>query len=186
MSRRKKKKKSIPYSEVHLNMMPFIDAFSVLITFLLMTAAFVTIGIVEVQIPFLTNAPPPKEKPTRSLSVNVDMEKEKIEVVSSYTMAPVNEQKETFTTDKTGIDKMHKHLVTLRRNNLETDKVTFFTDDEVLWKDMSTVLDAIKLRQDGDPVFKTQEKPDPTKPKDPNDYSDLFLYPKIVMGSVML
>ena len=58
--------------------MPFVDIFSLLTTFLLFSAVFVKIGILEVQVPFLSNAaPPPDEKPSRSISVNVDMENDK-------------------------------------------------------------------------------------------------------------
>ena len=81
MSNKKKKKrrKKIVYRDIQLNIMPFIDVFSLLNTFLLMSAVFLSVGIIEVQIPFLTSAPPEKQD-EKFCDVKVDMEKEKIEV----------------------------------------------------------------------------------------------------------
>ena len=76
MTRRAIREESTPCFRGELNIVPFIDVFSMLNTFLLMTAVFTAIGIIEVQIPFLTSAPPPKEELTRSLDVKVDMEKD--------------------------------------------------------------------------------------------------------------
>ena len=53
MSRRKKRKKAA-YNEIVLNIMPFIDVFSMLNTFLLYSAVFLAVGIIEVQIPYLS------------------------------------------------------------------------------------------------------------------------------------
>ena len=74
---RKKKKRSIPYKDVELNIMPFIDIFSMLNTFLLFSAVFLSVGVLEVQIPFLSNQPPPDDpKDSRLFQVNVDVSKE--------------------------------------------------------------------------------------------------------------
>lgn len=180
MSRRKKKKNTIAYSDVELNIMPFIDTFSVLITFLLMAAVFVVFGIIEVQIPFLSNAQPP-EKPARSMSVTVTLEEEKVLVESRYNIAPINEKKEEFKTDEQGIGEMHQHLVDLRQKEPESDTVSFFIEDEVLWEKIAEVLDAIKLRGETDPVFPSTSK-DPAKQK----FEEQFVYPKVVFSSVLL
>lgn len=179
--KRKKRRKRIEYKEVELNIMPFIDVFSMLNTFLLFSAVFIMIGITEVQIPFLTNAPPPKEKSARSLNINIDVTKEKIEVVRVYSMPPADEMKWEFVFNKDGIEQMHRRLVSLRKEEPDVDKVTLFSDDDVIYKDLSNVLDAIKLREEGDPVFATK-----SADKKEQEAATIFLYPKIVMGSVML
>lgn len=179
MSRKKKRKKS-HYSDIELNIMPFIDVFSLLNTFLLMSAVFISIGVIEVQIPFLTNAPPPKDQPVRSLDIKIDMEKDKIVVTTEWSSPPENKQTEEFKVNKGEIDKLHKHLVGVRRQNPETDKVQLFTEDDVIWEDIAAVLDAIKSRRPGDPVFQP-------KGKDPQSLDNAeFLFPKVVMASVML
>ena len=150
-------------------------------TFLLFSAVFVATGIIEVQVPFLSSAPPPKEDLVRSISIKVDVSKEKIECITSWSPGPENEQKWTFNNNKDGGKELHDRLVTIRRDNPTADKVTFFTEDDVIWENISMLLDFIKLREEKDPVFNTVEADG--KPGQP-DRENLF--PKIIMGSVML
>ena len=168
--------------------MPFIDVFSLLNTFLLMSAAFLTFGILEVQVPFF--APPPKTPPPppeRTFEVNVDMEPQKIEVVSKYSMRPINEKTETFDNDEVGIAKMHKYLYRLRRDEPKTDKITLLTDENVNYKNITEVLDAIKLLREDEQFIPNPDNQaeggtrGEMKPED-----KLMLYPKVVMGSVIL
>jgi biopolymer transport protein ExbD len=178
---KKKKRRAIKYRDIELNIMPFIDVFSLLNTFLLMSAVFLSVGILEVQVPFLTSAPPEKKEEERSLDIKVDMEKDKIEVIAAYNKPPINEQKRQFKVDKTDIANLHKFLVELRRANPETDKIQFFTEDDVPWRDIAHVLDAIKVRNPNDPVFATKSMSDLEK-----KLAAEFLFPKVVMASVML
>lgn len=175
--RRKKKRRAQGYKDIQLNIMPFIDVFSLLNTFLLMSAVFLSVGILEVQIPFLTTAKPDKED-EKSCDVKVDMMKEKIEATA--TDCGVDPKRE-FQVSDAGISDLHKYLVSVRRTNQETDKLQFFTDDEVIWKDIAKVLDAIKLRAPGDPVFQTKTGSEVEKA-----LAAEFLFPKVVMASVML
>ena len=79
MGRRKKKHHGeVSTDAPELNIMPFIDIFSMLNTFLLLSAAFIGLGIIEVQIPFLSNSTEVKEKPTRFYDLKVEFEKERI------------------------------------------------------------------------------------------------------------
>lgn len=172
------KKKNAKYRDISLNVMPFIDVFSLLNTFLLMSAVFLSVGILEVQIPFLTSAPPPKTD-EKSCDVKVDMMKEKIE--ASATDCTGVDAKKEFQISDAGIADLHKYLVAVRRGNEDTDKLSLFTDDEVIWKDIVKVLDAIKLRGPGDPVFGLKSGSDVDKAM-----AAEFLFPKVVMASVML
>ena len=177
----KKKKRSIKASEPELNIMPFIDVFSVLTTFLLISAAFLSMGIIEVQIPFFTNAPPSKEKPQRSLTINVEVEKTKIILKTEYTAAPVNKDEKEYELNEDGLDQLHRALVTLRQKEPDSDKVTLFSEDDVVYNDLVKVLDAIKNLKPDDPRIKV------TDDKVANTERELGqLYKKVVMGSVIL
>jgi len=179
---KKKKRRKIAYRDVELNIMPFIDVFSLLNTFLLMSAVFITTGVIEVQIPFLTNAPPDKKEDTeRTLDVKVDMEKDKIEVITSWSKPPVNEVKKQFPVNKQGFDDLHKHMVEVRRMSPDNDKLQMFTEDDVIWEDISSALDSIKLRRPGDPVFAPKNATDAQKAA-----GNEFIFPKVVFASVML
>jgi biopolymer transport protein ExbD len=182
---RKKKKRSIPYKDVELNIMPFIDIFSMLNTFLLFSAVFLSVGVLEVQIPFLSNQPPPDDpKDSRIFQVNVDVSKEQVEIQTSYTRPPEQAQKFPFPNNPQGIKLMHQKLADIRKQNAATDKATVFSEDDVSWESLSAVLDGVMLRVEGDPVFA------PAKDAKNREKAEIdaktFLYPKIVMGSVML
>lgn len=183
MKRRRRKIKS-EYKDVELNIMPFIDVFSMLNTFLLFSAVFLSIGIIEVQIPFLSNSPPDKEKPTRMLKVNIDISKDKILLETSYTLPPENSDKVEFPNTPAGRDELHTKLVKVRQQNPDTDKATVFSDDDVLWENIALTLDAIMLRKNSDPVFPPAKDEKNLQKAEAN--SKIYVYPKIVMGSVML
>jgi biopolymer transport protein ExbD len=151
---RKKKRRSIPYKDVELNIMPFIDIFSMLNTFLLFSAVFLSVGVLEVQIPFLSNQPPPDDpKDSRLFQVNVDVSKEQVEIQTSYTRPPEQAQKFPFPNNPQGIKLMHQKLADIRKQNAATDKATVFSEDDVSWESLSAVLDGVMLRVEGDPVF---------------------------------
>ena len=169
MSRRRRKKRSSAtgYKDVELNIMPFIDVFSILTTFLLMTAVFTAIGIHEVQVPFLSNAPEEKKetKPSRSLQVNIE-----VEVFSEQ-----------------GVQEFHRDLVGLRQKQPETDFVTLYSEDDVVFEKLALVLDAVKLRNETDPVIPpaAQDPAIPLTDKQLREASAM-LYPKVIFGSVIL
>lgn len=174
----KKKVRQIKYRDVELNIMPFIDVFSLLNTFLLMSAVFLAIGVIEVQIPFLSSDQSNKDD-DKYCSIKVDQEKAKIEATAENCKG-VDGKKE-FKPDKPGLADLHRYMVDIRRNNPTTDKLQYFSEDEVLWKDIAMTLDAIKLRSPGDPVFapKSDSMADKAAAAE-------FVFPKVVMASVML
>ncbi len=190
-SRRKVRK--VDYKDVELNIMPFIDIFSMLNTFLLFTAVFLSVGVLEVQIPFLSSAPPPDDpKEAREFKVAVDVSKEQIEIQTSYSMAPVQEQKFPFPNNKEGLEQMHTKLAQIRKENPDTDKATVYSEDDVLWDSLGAVLDSVMLRFEKDPVFPVAKDALKGKEKDPKarekaeNLAKVYMYPKVVMGSVML
>ena len=165
--------------------MPFIDIFSMLNTFLLFTAVFLSVGVLEVQIPFLSNSPPPDDpKDSRVFQLSVDVTKDQVEVQTSYTRPPEQLQKFPFPNNPAGRKLLHQKLSDVRKKNADTDKATVYSDDDVNWESLSAVLDSVMLRIESDPVFP------PVKDAKNKDRAELdaktFLYPKIVMGSVML
>ena len=180
MSRKRRKMKSLVFRDIELNIMPFVDVFSLLNTFLLFSAVFLSIGIIEVQVPFLTNAPPEKTEKTRDFTIKVDILPDKIQLITSWTMAPVDEKKEEFPLTPQGADELHVKLIAARTQNKETDKLTVFSEDEIAFEKLTMVLDAIKFLKPGEPRF--QEVDPKTNERRDTDY----LYPKVILGSVLL
>jgi len=176
----KKRKQSKGYKDITLNIIPFIDVFSMLNTFLLFSAVFVSSGIIEVQVPFLSSAKAPDSKKVRSFAINVRVEKERIELTSEYSMPPKNEFKTEFKADAAGITSLHEKLIEMKTANPDTDLATVYCEDDVVYESLAKVLDAVKYRLEKDPVFK-KKLPDGTQIDDKE-----FLLPKVVMGSVIL
>lgn len=179
-SRKKKRKKRKDPGAAELNIMPFIDIFSMLNTFLLVSAAFINIGILEVQIPFFSNAPVDKSKPTRSLDLKVDIEKTKVTLTSAFTLPPEDKQTFTYTPDQKGLDDLHAKLLELRQKNPETDKITVFSEDDVKYSGLVDVVDTVKTLRETDPKFPVTDEKTGVKKE------SQFLYEKVVIGSVVL
>jgi biopolymer transport protein ExbD len=180
MSRRRKKaKQTLEYQDAELNIMPFIDVFSVLNTFLLLSATFVAFGTIKVQVPYFSNKQT-EDKPKRSLSVKAEIERDKVTLTSEFSMPPANTDKQVYALDAAGLTAMHSKLVQIRQQNPDTDLVTVFTEDDVIYDDVIKTIDAIKHPREGDPKFTN------TDPDDKDVSNVGFVFPKVVMGSVIL
>ena len=169
------------YVDPELNIMPFIDIFSMLNTFLLFSAVFLSIGIIEIQVPFISNAKPPEDdKPSRLIEVVVEVERQKLILVTRYSAPPVNEKEDEYTMDEAGVSEFHNKLIEIRTANPDTDLVQVFTEDDVTYENLTKVLDAIKIRRENDPQFTITDKD--TGEQKPS----AFVYEKIVLASVGL
>ncbi|MFK7872162.1 MAG: ExbD/TolR family protein [Oligoflexales bacterium] len=172
MSRRHRKKKSeVSDSPIELNVMAFIDIFSLLTTFLLFTASFVSFGILEVQVPFLSNAAPEEtpSKPKRTMSLNVEASKKKVVLKTEWDQKPTEPEVFEYEMSDKGLSSLNDKLITLRKQyKEETSKVTLFTEDDLIYREITEILDAIKLQ--------------------PSELEGDFdtLYEKVVLGSVIL
>jgi biopolymer transport protein ExbD len=161
---------------VELNVMPFIDIFSLLCTFLLFTAVFVSIGIHEVQIPFLTNASDPnsKNKPERTLELAVHIEEDSIELEKSYTMPPVDKTRDNYPKNDEGVLDLHKKLVELKVQNPSLESAKLYSDENTTVDFLVKVLDSVRLKHEGDPELFNESG------KQSED-----LIPKVIMGDVI-
>ena len=173
MSHKKKHKQTVG-SSVELNVMPFIDIFSLLCTFLLFSAVFVSMGIVDVQVPFLSNAKPNfgDSKHERTLSINIEINLETISLSTEWSEEPINKKSWQFKRDKSGISKFHNFLIKIKDKFNKQDKVTLFTDDKLSFEEVIEIIDAIKLRN----IDKASASKGVNSP----------LFTKVVMGSVLL
>ncbi|HYX38980.1 MAG TPA: biopolymer transporter ExbD [Oligoflexus sp.] len=164
-----------------LNIMPFIDIFSMLNTFLLVSAAFIGLGILEVQVPFLSNSSEVKEPPSRSFNIRVDVADAEIKVTSEWTEQPFDKDVKTFKVDDADFARFHQEMIALRVKAPENDKVTIFSDDSVKYEILVKAIDAIKTMKENEP-----------RPALPNadelrkTGKDMYLFEKVVIGSVIL
>ena len=162
-----------------LNIMPFIDIFSMLNTFLLVSAAFVGLGILEVQVPFLSNSSEVKDDPARMFSIRVDLTDTEVKLTSLWTADPEEKQEKTFTYQAEDIDKFHAEMISLRTKVPTQDKVTVYADDTVKYSQLTQVIDNIKTLREKEPPLNLPPVDGIEPPKN-------FIYHKVVIGSVIL
>jgi biopolymer transport protein ExbD len=176
---RKKKKigQEISSGSAELNVMPFIDIFSLLCTFLLFSAVFISIGIHTVALPFLSNAASSKskdDKPKRVLSLNISLEKNRIELRKSWSLPPINKSSESFANSREGLEDFHKNLLQVKSENPSLSQATVFIDDDVTYENISKLLDNLTLKFSSDKITAGS--------------SGVIqqLFPKVIFGSVIL
>lgn len=169
-------------SMVELNVMPFVDIFSLLCTFLLFSAVFVSIGILQVQVPFLSNADPGsdngKENSEKSLDIKVEVNSSQIVIFTHYDGSSASPSGKTFQRTSTGLKDFHDEMVRIKDGNVSTDKVTIFVDDAVIYEDLVKILDRIKQRYPEGPLQEGEEST--------GDGKEMSLFPKVVMGDILL
>ena len=185
MARRKRRLKQISDGPpIDLNVMPFIDVFSLLTTFLLFVAVFTHIGILEVQVPFLSNQlnkDKDQTKPKRSITVHVTLDNNTIAVESFFLDPPTNQKTQKFNMSEPGIAQMHNYLTQLRRDHPTTDKLSLFPTDDVDYESIVAVIDAIKFLKDTEPPISTSL----TASEDEEQNAQNSLYPKVIIGNVL-
>ena len=160
---RKKKYHSPSEPGVELNVMPFIDIFSLLCTFLLFSAVFVSIGIHTVQVPFFTNASAEKKdedsKPERSLDLKLSISKVSTQLSSMWTLEPRDSQVVVYDNNEQGYAKLHTKLIELKKQDTEHRKIEVFIDEDVTYDNISQVLDQVTLKLPGDPDILSEKGP---------------------------
>lgn len=134
--------------------------------------------------PFLSNNPDiPDKKPERSMSIRVEVEKEKLILKTTWSEPPVDDKVKDYEMTPEGIDQFHQELIQLKTDVPKTDTVTMITEDDVKYDQMILVLDSIKTLKETDPDLPQAPledgEPAPRRPS-------RFLYNKVVMGSVIL
>ncbi|MBC7530417.1 MAG: biopolymer transporter ExbD [Oligoflexus sp.] len=162
-----------------LNVMPFIDVFSMLNIFLLVSASFLGLGILEVQIPFLSNSPDVKDPPKRSYSIRIDLEDAQVKVTSLWTAAPEEKNEKTFTYEPADIAKFHQEMIDLRVKVPENDKVTVYADNTVKYEQLIKVIDNVK-------TLKEKEPPLAIPGQEEKKGNQNFIFEKVIIGSVIL
>jgi len=176
----KKRRVDAGGTSVELNVMPFIDIFSLLCTFLLFSAVFVSIGILEVQAPYLTNAAPDKsvledKDKKKEILINIDIKKDQVVLRS---LADGEKESITkFSVDKESLDKFHAMLLALKQKFPTSEKATVYSDDDVEFSQLVSILDAVKFLETGKPQEHAQG----------HEHIPIgTLFPKIIIGSVLL
>lgn len=156
-----------------INVMPFIDVFSLLCTFLLFSSVFITIGVHTVQIPFFLNATETKEKRKREHILLVDVSTNFLELTSEWSLSPIAKEKHRFVNSASGIQEFHKKLIEIKEKNLESQKIKLFFDDKIKYESVTKILDSVVLLQ------KNEEA-------SPELLKIGKLFPQVILGDIIL
>ena len=173
--KKKKKNFEIKASSAELNVMPFIDIFSLLCTFLLFSSVFISLGIHTVQVPFFSNANNLNSKAgesKREISLFLEVSKKNIKLISKWTKEPINKKIFSYRNTEGGLDELHETLLKLKKQSTSSDKIEVFIDDDVSYESMTLVLDEVIL-------FDKEDK----KSKNFPGTSELF--PKVILSNII-
>lgn len=172
--KKKKRKLSASTAAVDINVMPFIDVFSLLCTFLLFSSVFITIGIHTVQVPFFSNAitTDENEKPKREHILLLEVSTKNLKLTSQWSQAPIAKEVHSFSNSTSGLEKLHKKLVEIKEKNIDSKKIKLFFDDKVAYESVTNVLDSVI-------EINSKEK---VSPKLANLGK---LFPQVVLGNVL-
>ena len=171
--KKKKKNLSAATQAVEINVMPFIDVFSLLCTFLLFSSVFITIGIHTVQVPFFSSVKETEEKQKREHILLVDVSSSFLELTSEWSSHPVAKEMHRFQNSPAGVQEFHKKLIDIKEKNLESQKIKLFFDDAVHYESVTKILDSVIS-------FGEKEKVSPELLKLGK------LFPQVVLGNVIL
>ena len=184
-SRRRRKKKNTGGGSdaFEINVTPMIDMFSVLNTFLLMTAVFSATGQVQVQIPFFSSAPPPTEKQiekTKSRTIDIKFTNDEITLTVGWSDSSLKSEEFTLKTDPTGLDELQERIYKARMEDPKLDKATLHVLDDTTYQTTYAVLDSIKvLKKSRQPLVWPEDYKLP-----PGEMKETLI-PKIVFGDVV-
>lgn len=128
--------------DVDLNITPIIDCFTVLITFLLASASFLSIGFFEASTAGVAGESTPTEPEIEAvLKVNPNRTAElKVKGKANYTVS--------FNfTDPAGLNKLDDELKRIQDSKYKVNQVLLSAEDSVDYKSISEVMDHIAKSQ---------------------------------------
>ena len=123
--------------EVELNITPIIDCFTVLITFMLASASFITIGFLEAATPGNSDAPPitPETEAYFKLGPNHQIE---VKVKGKLSL----NTKITFSTEAKNED-LKSMMSKLREPSIHLNQILLTAQDTVPYSDVAEVMDQL-------------------------------------------
>lgn len=181
-----KKKKHKAGEAFDINVTPMVDMFSVLISFLLVTAVFSATGQARVDVPFLSSRAPEnqedeKEKKDPPVDLNLRVEGEVVELLVAPGKPGAATEKFEYQLVEAGLDELQGKVYEIRKEDLRVDKVTLMTDESVSYEKLVNVIDALRVvRSNREPLVLPEDY------KLPRGVSQEDLIHKIVLGNVIL
>jgi biopolymer transport protein ExbD len=125
--------------EVELNITPIIDCFTVLITFLLASASFLSIGFFEVYTPGTTASAETMEPDVEivlKVSANQSVEMKLKGKRNGVTHYLVN--------DPAALEKLEKEIENLKIEKLTLNQILITAENDVPYQNMAKVMDALQ------------------------------------------
>lgn len=125
--------------EVELNITPIIDCFTVLITFLLASASFLSIGFFEVYTPGTSASAEtlePDVEVVLKVSANQSVEMKLKGKRNGVTHYLVN--------DPVALEKLEKEIENLKAEKLTLNQILITAENEVPYQNMAKVMDALQ------------------------------------------
>ena len=138
-----------------LNLTPMMDVFTVLVVFLLITAVFTSITIMELSVPASAGGP---------ASIEVIVRKAGLEIANGRTVEATIPQKD----DKYDLKKLSEMLVQLKAQYPEKEDATVLMEPKVEYDHLIQVMDTVRVAY--------------VRPEGSQEIDKTVLFPKISIG----
>lgn len=136
-----------------VNLIPVMNLFVILIPFMLLSAAFYHVGVIPASLPSQTDEKSDIAEETESVTVNLVIELDKIELSASNAAldeALLAELSLTINKTNEGFDLalLGKALYEIKRRYKDSDTIIVLPNDDVEYQDVVLILDAAREYED--------------------------------------
>jgi len=125
--------------EVDLNITPIIDCFTVLITFLLASASFLSIGFFEAYTPGVTAS-----AETLEPDVEVILKVNSKQIVEVKLKGKINNSTQFSITEPLALEKMEKIIEKIREEKLTLNQILLTAENDVPYQNLIKVMDTLQ------------------------------------------
>lgn len=140
-----KRKRVVPET-TKLNLVPIMDAVFIFLFFLLLSAQFVKIFEIETEAPLVREVPSNQKMSEEPLNLRLKITRSKVEVLTGI---DGNISKSFNRSDKNMLDKMKKHLLSLRLSHPDDDYVIVSPDPAIEYKQIIEIIDGAQKLPEG-------------------------------------
>lgn len=168
------RRKSRGTEEVDLPLVPIMDAFVVLIAFLLLATSMLAVTLIDTPLPVLSSMRDDSKDKPLMLTLRIEQEGLKLE-------SPFNRIKpQSFPKIEKGYDleKFHEALIAIKQSFPTEKTIVFSPKGDVKYNDIVQLMDASRMLEKTDPPFYTTDENGVSR-------AESFLFPNVVFDNVI-
>ncbi len=154
------------------NLIPILDAVFIFIIFLLTTANFLELSEISSEVPLVSTAPPPKEKP---LALTLEIRENDLAIYSGVPSILKN-RFSNLEKNLYNLEELHQYLIQIKEKNPLEQTLIIDPLVDIEYEKLVEIMDAVRLLRKTDPAIYLKDK-------DGIDVRTNELFPNIIFGN---